>query len=103
MESLGPSPATTFGGTGPTTTSGPTRRCRPRWEDDQYSQLGVGRCHVMLTFEVVFVDAFENSGLALYLGTGRTLPSVSGLHRVGRSARPTSLFRLLRRSEHQEL
>jgi hypothetical protein len=57
----------------------------------------------MLTFEVVLVDAFEGSGLALYLGTGRTLPSVSGLHRVGRSARPTSLFRFLRRSEHQEL
>jgi hypothetical protein len=55
----------------------------------------------MLTFEVVLVDAFENSGLTLYLGTGRTLPSVSPLHRVGRSARSSSQFRLLRRSEHQ--
>jgi hypothetical protein len=57
----------------------------------------------MLTFEVVLVDASENSGLTLYLGTGRILPSVTGFHRVGRSARPTSLFRFLRRDGHQGL
>ena len=65
--------------------------------------MGVGRCHVMLTFEVVSVDALENSGLTLYLGTGRALPSVAGLYRVGRSVRPTSLFRFLRRGGHQGL